>query len=64
MTEALRGTARDQLRADLAKRYNAGASIRSLLPHAHGRSYGFVYRLLDEAKVVRRPRRQPRPTTQ
>ncbi|WP_405676863.1 helix-turn-helix domain-containing protein [Streptomyces sp. NBC_01511] len=63
MTEALRGAARAELRDDLAKRYNAGASIRSLVPYAQGRSYGFVYRLLVEAKVVRRPRNPPRPTT-
>ncbi|GGJ81791.1 hypothetical protein GCM10011583_11550 [Streptomyces camponoticapitis] len=63
MTEALHGPARAELRDDLARRYNAGASIRSLLPYAQGRSYGFVYRLLVEAKVVRRSRNQFRPTT-
>lgn len=58
MTVALRGKARDELRADIAARYNEGASIRSLIRLAGGRSYGFVHRLLAEAEVEFRPRHQ------
>ena len=42
------GTDRDKLAADLRKKYQKGASIRSLAA-ASGRSYGFVHRLLLES---------------
>lgn len=49
------GEARDVLARDLARRYRAGASIRSLSRDA-GRSYGLVQKLLTEAGVEFRPR--------
>lgn len=49
------GKTRDELAVDLTKKYEAGASIRSL---AEGidRSYGFVHRILTEAGVQLRSR--------
>jgi hypothetical protein len=49
------GVARTKLGAGLAKKYQKGASIRSLAQET-GRSYGFVHRLLDEAGVAMRGR--------
>ncbi|MFF1568699.1 helix-turn-helix domain-containing protein [Streptomyces sp. NPDC058293] len=42
------GTARDELARVFKREYDAGASIRTLAD-AHGRSYGFVHRILTEA---------------
>ena len=39
------GAKRDQLATDLKKRYDDGASIRSLA-ESTGRSYGFIHRIL------------------
>ncbi|GAA4034987.1 helix-turn-helix domain-containing protein [Allokutzneria multivorans] len=49
------GTARDKLAADLKKKYEKGASIRSLA-ESTGRSYGFVHRVLSESGVTLRGR--------
>jgi transposase-like protein len=52
---AVRGDARVAVRADLARRYRDGASVRKLAREV-GKSYGFVYRMLEEAGVTMRPR--------
>ncbi|MBW1597574.1 hypothetical protein HPT28_11080 [Streptomyces sp. JJ38] len=49
------GAAREQLAADLKKKYDSGASIRALAEET-GRSYGFVHRMLSEAGVTLRGR--------
>ncbi|MET8438900.1 helix-turn-helix domain-containing protein [Streptomyces sp900116325] len=49
------GTARETLAGDLKKEYEGGASIRAIAD-AHGRSYGFVHRILSEAGVTLRGR--------
>jgi predicted transcriptional regulator len=49
------GHTRDQLARDLKKRYEKGASIRSLA-ESTGRSYGFVHRVLCESGVQLRGR--------
>ncbi|HEY9391163.1 MAG TPA: helix-turn-helix domain-containing protein [Mycobacteriales bacterium] len=49
------GAARDKLAADLRKKYDAGQSIRALA-EAHGRSYGFVHRILTESGATLRGR--------
>ncbi|HVE99560.1 MAG TPA: helix-turn-helix domain-containing protein [Mycobacteriales bacterium] len=49
------GTARDKLAADLRKKYDSGQSIRRLA-EAHGRSYGFVHRILSESGTSLRGR--------
>jgi predicted transcriptional regulator len=49
------GDAREQLAADLRKKYDAGESIRALA-EASGRSYGFVHRILTESGVSLRGR--------
>jgi transposase len=49
------GTARETLASELKKEYEGGASIRSIA-EAHGRSYGFVHRMLSEAGVTLRGR--------
>ena len=49
------GSARDKLAADLRKKYDGGQSIRSLA-EAHGRSYGFVHRILSESGTTLRGR--------
>lgn len=49
------GTQRTKLAADLKKAYQKGESIRSLA-EAHGRSYGFVHRVLSESDVKLRGR--------
>ncbi|MBL1069155.1 helix-turn-helix domain-containing protein [Streptomyces sp. 7-21] len=49
------GAAREQLAADLRKKYEAGQSIRALAEET-GRSYGFVHRMLTEEGVPLRGR--------
>ena len=49
------GTAREQLAADLKKKYDNGESIRALAEQT-GRSYGFVHRMLSESGVSLRGR--------
>ncbi|WP_206305894.1 helix-turn-helix domain-containing protein [Streptomyces sp. RFCAC02] len=49
------GPAREQLAADLKRKYESGASIRALAQET-GRSYGFVHRMLSEADVTLRGR--------
>ncbi len=49
------GAARDKLATDLRKKYDNGQSIRSLA-EAHGRSYGFVHRILSESGATLRSR--------
>ncbi|WP_207931320.1 helix-turn-helix domain-containing protein [Streptomyces sp. 8K308] len=49
------GPAREQLAADLKRKYESGASIRALAEET-GRSYGFVHRMLSEADVTLRGR--------
>jgi hypothetical protein len=49
------GEERDRVAADLAKKYERGASIRALAEQT-GRSYGFVHRVLTEAGVSLRGR--------
>ena len=44
------GATRDKLAADLKKKYEKGASIRTLADST-GRSYGFVHRVLSESGV-------------
>lgn len=53
--QRITGNARTKLATDLAKRYEKGASIRSLA-EGIGRSYGFVHRVLGESDVVLRGR--------
>lgn len=49
------GDARIALTAELTKRYEKGASIRSLAERL-GRSYGFTHRILRESGVQLRSR--------
>jgi hypothetical protein len=49
------GEVRAELRADLKKKYEAGASIRALAQET-GRSYGFVHKVLVESKTALRAR--------
>ena len=49
------GAERDKLAADLRKKYDNGQSIRHLAD-AHGRSYGFVHRMLSESGAQLRGR--------
>lgn len=49
------GAARTALAADVKRRYEGGATIRQLAAEL-GRSYGFVYRLLDDAGAQMRGR--------
>lgn len=49
------GAEREELKADLKRRYMEGESIRAL-SISTGRSYGFVHRLLEEACAPLRPR--------
>lgn len=49
------GAERDQLAADLKRRYGGGESIRSLA-ESTGRSYGFVHRILSESGTAMRNR--------
>ena len=45
---SITGTQRDKLAGDLKKKYEKGASIRSLA-ESTGRSYGFVHRILSDS---------------
>ncbi|MGV9247280.1 helix-turn-helix domain-containing protein [Streptomyces sp. NPDC003710] len=49
------GDAREELAEILAREYEEGRTIRAIA-QAHGRSYGFVHRVLTEAGVPLRPR--------
>jgi hypothetical protein len=49
------GTQRTKLAAELKKAYQKGQSIRALA-EGHGRSYGFVHRVLSESGVTLRGR--------
>jgi hypothetical protein len=49
------GAERTKLATDLKKAYDKGKSIRELAD-AHGRSYGFVHRVLSENEVSLRGR--------
>lgn len=51
----LTGDTRTAVAADLAERYQAGASIRTIARRT-GRTYGTVHRLLNEAGVTLRTR--------
>lgn len=58
------GSARTRMGADLKKKYEKGASIRTLA-RLTGRSYGFVHRILSESGVQLRAgphRRRSQPT--
>ena len=46
---------RDQVTRIAVRRYQAGASVRTIAAEL-GRSYGFVHRILTEAGVTMRPR--------
>lgn len=49
------GAERSKLASELKKQYDKGKSIRDLAD-VHGRSYGFVHRLLSESEVSLRGR--------
>lgn len=49
------GDERQKLRRKFHKGYEKGASIRDLA-REHGRSYGFVHKLLEEEGTSMRPR--------
>ncbi len=49
------GTERSKLAIDLKKQYDKGRSIRDLAA-THGRSYGFVHRVLSESGATLRGR--------
>lgn len=49
------GDARGKLAIDFKRKYDGGASVRAIAEE-HGRSYGFVYALLGEAKTTMRGR--------
>ena len=49
------GSARNKLTTEVTKQYAKGKSIRELADH-HGRSYGFIHRLLAESGVTLRGR--------
>jgi predicted transcriptional regulator len=49
------GPERNKLASDLKKAYDKGKSIRELAD-VHGRSYGFVHRVLSESGVKLRGR--------
>ena len=49
------GPERNKLAGDLKKAYDKGKSIRELA-ESHGRSYGFVHRVLSESGVTLRGR--------
>jgi len=53
--QRIRGEARVKLRDQFARQYGKGASIRQIADRS-GRSYGFVHRMLVEARVVLRGR--------
>lgn len=49
------GPDRSRLASELSKQYEKGRSIRELAD-SHGRSYGFIHRLLSENDVTLRGR--------
>ena len=49
------GKQREELRADLKKKYDAGTSIRALAEET-GRSYGFIHGILSDADATFRSR--------
>ncbi|MFI1420841.1 helix-turn-helix domain-containing protein [Streptomyces sp. NPDC020731] len=49
------GTAREELAREMREQYENGLSIRAIA-EAHGRSYGFVHRVLTEADAPLRSR--------
>ncbi|HEY2044846.1 MAG TPA: helix-turn-helix domain-containing protein [Jatrophihabitans sp.] len=49
------GTDRTKLATEIRKQYEKGRSIRELAG-THGRSYGFIHRLLSENEVTLRGR--------
>ena len=49
------GNDRNKLATDLKKQYDKGKSIRELA-ETHGRSYGFVHRVLSESGTTLRGR--------
>lgn len=49
------GSEREKLASDLRKKYEEGSSIR-VLAESHGRSYGFVHRILSESGATLRGR--------
>jgi len=49
------GVARHKLGSELMKKYEKGASIRTLA-ESTGRSYGFIHRMLSESGVTLRSR--------
>jgi len=49
------GSEREKLASDLRKKYEEGSSIR-VLAESHGRSYGFVHRILSESGTTLRGR--------
>ncbi|MFF9489633.1 helix-turn-helix domain-containing protein [Streptomyces sp. NPDC014676] len=49
------GTARAELAREMKEQYENGLSIRAIA-EAHGRSYGFVHRVLTEADASLRSR--------
>ncbi|MFF9314307.1 helix-turn-helix domain-containing protein [Streptomyces sp. NPDC014748] len=49
------GTARAELAREMRKQYEQGMSIRAIAEE-HGRSYGFVHRVLTETEVPLRAR--------
>jgi len=49
------GSERTKLSVDLKKAYEKGKSIRELAD-SHGRSYGFIHRVLSESGVALRGR--------
>ncbi|GGW60149.1 transcriptional regulator [Streptomyces lucensis JCM 4490] len=49
------GSARKELARTFTREYSEGRSIRSIA-EAHGRSYGFVHRVLTEAGATLRAR--------
>lgn len=63
MSKRLTGDLRERAAADLAAKYRAGASIRTLADQT-GRSYGLIRQLLQEARVPLRPRGGARTRTQ
>lgn len=54
------GPTRDEVRAEVARRYTAGETVRSIATDL-GRSYGFVHRLLVESRDVTLRSRGARP---
>lgn len=64
LSRKVRGTERDKMRAEAKELYKS-TSVRAIARKL-GRSYGFVYNLLEEAEVEFRPRggNRPRPVAE